>query len=265
MPTNTFDPTAQPTINPTRVPTSVPSPVPSPVPTPNPTTLPSMTQQPTLPPSFSPTTTPTSSPTTLEYFYPKYVLTLLVRCIQFDNTNLQGPSNHTYWMTLTAGPGNTYETQVPVVFRGIGYVTSDGQPVSYADYNPADGDLSCASTEGGGSKELALIYDYEIGSARSLEFKDGGGNEMGTKADDIYELSQVCFTQKSPGRRPHGHDGVEIDVAVTQYDLAGTTTYVMNATVDMHNIFEVLNLFFFFFFLLNSFYSFFSCALIFIK
>jgi hypothetical protein len=201
--------------------------------------LPTYSPAPTSAPSLSPTATPTSTPTTIADFYPKYVLTLLVRCIQVDNTNKQGPSNHTYNMYLSAGDGDEYTTTNPVVFDGLGYVTSTGQPISYREYDTANGDLSCDENEGGGSEEMALIYDYEIGSATHLGFQNNLAEPFGEHADDKYELTKVCFELMTPFRRPASHDGVEIDVAITQYDVSGTTTYVMNATVDMHNKFDV--------------------------
>jgi hypothetical protein len=141
-------------------------------------------------------------PTTVADFFPKYHVTALVRCVLPGSGSLQplGASNHTYGLSLKAqvpseDPGvPTLEFQTDAtkaVFRGLGRVDSNGQPVDYDDYDFAGGDLSCASDEGGGTKMAALIHDYPLGSADALGFQDQNGNPLETQADADYELTEV--------------------------------------------------------------------------
>ena len=85
----------------------------------------------------------------------------MVRCIGIDGSTKQVPSDETFEITLEAY--GKYETQVPVQFQGLGYMTTSAQPVAYADYSAAAGDLSCGSF-GGASYELAMILDFPLGS-----------------------------------------------------------------------------------------------------
>jgi hypothetical protein len=115
-------------------------------------------------------------------------------------------SNHTYGLSLKAqvrnknfalGQRTAEEFQTDptrAVFRGLGRVSADGQPVDYDSYDFSAGDKSCAVGEGGGAKMVALIHDYPIGSAEALDFKDQNGNSFTTDADSEFDLTQASFS-----------------------------------------------------------------------
>ena len=334
VPSATPHPSGSPTPKPSQQPTPSPTEMPTPVPTPKPSPMPTNTVNPSHKPTPVPTFTPTPAPTTVADYFPVYHLNMLIRCVQVNNVNLQGPSNHTFNMFLRANI-DEYETTVPVTFKGLGIVSADAKPVEFDRFDAAAGDLSCADFPEVGDPgfannlELAFIHDFNLGSAEQLEFRStssrdsngvANGDPMPTNRDFRPELSevsalggekenravhrltsffflslslarslcsflwaipaqsiegmllslfkslaatagastspcfffsflhpvgvharQVCIRQTSFFRRDAtgiGHDGVAVDIIVQEFDNTGSTTFVANQTLDMHNVFE---------------------------
>ena len=168
-PSRSYDPTPSPSLSlrPTELPTPLPTPGPSPAPSPAPSPL----------------------PTYLVDYLPVFKLTVLVKCLDSNGINRQGPSDLGYAFSLKAN-GGKYETANPVHFRGLGYVSEDAKPVDFDAYDADAGDLSCGNY-GGFRNELALINDYLIGSATQLNFVDENGEPMPTNADFRTDLTEV--------------------------------------------------------------------------